>query len=92
MAVNTLKILTELGWEILTHPPYSPDIVPSDDHVFPSLQSHPNGKELKSFDGVKTCTEASFESKSAAFYAFGINKLKEGRSTAINNNGSYTVD
>jgi hypothetical protein len=27
----------ELDWEILPHPPYSPDLAPSDYHLFPSL-------------------------------------------------------
>jgi histone-lysine N-methyltransferase SETMAR len=34
MAVNTLKKLSELGWEILIHPPYSPDTAPLGYHLF----------------------------------------------------------
>ncbi|KOC62948.1 hypothetical protein WH47_04846 [Habropoda laboriosa] len=31
------KVLREFGWEILSHPPYSPDVDPSDYHLFRAL-------------------------------------------------------
>jgi [histone H3]-lysine36 N-dimethyltransferase SETMAR len=31
--------IKELGWEALPHPPYSPDIAPSDYHLFLSMKS-----------------------------------------------------
>ncbi|KAG5344451.1 SETMR methyltransferase, partial [Acromyrmex charruanus] len=34
----TRQKLQELGWEVLMHPPYNPDIVPSDYHLFRSLK------------------------------------------------------
>ena len=33
----TRKKLLELGWEVMPHPPYSPDFAPSDYHLFRSL-------------------------------------------------------
>jgi hypothetical protein len=36
----------ELNWEILDHPPYSPDLAPSDYHLFRSLQNHLNNKKF----------------------------------------------
>ena len=33
----THQKLLELGWEVLLHPPYSPDLAPSDYHFFRSL-------------------------------------------------------
>ncbi|KAG5344031.1 SETMR methyltransferase, partial [Acromyrmex charruanus] len=40
----TRQKLRKLGWEVLMHPPYSPDIAPSDYHLFRSLQTSLNGK------------------------------------------------
>ena len=33
----TRQMLQEFGWEVLSHPPYSPDIAPSDYHLFLSM-------------------------------------------------------
>ncbi|XP_053947037.1 histone-lysine N-methyltransferase SETMAR-like [Anastrepha ludens] len=38
----TRQKLTELGWELLMHSPYSPDLAPSDYHLFRSLQNFLN--------------------------------------------------
>jgi transposase len=29
-----LQTIQKNGWELLSHPPYSPDLVPSDHHLF----------------------------------------------------------
>ncbi|GFV42526.1 histone-lysine N-methyltransferase SETMAR [Trichonephila clavipes] len=48
----TQQKLNALGWEVLGHPPYSPDIAPSDYYLFRSLQNYLTGKKsslLKAF-------------------------------------------
>ncbi|KAK6727819.1 hypothetical protein RB195_005471 [Necator americanus] len=47
IAKKTSQKILELGWEILPHPPYSPDLAPNDYHLFRSLQHH---LEEKSYD------------------------------------------
>ncbi|XP_069675716.1 UDP-glucosyltransferase 2-like [Periplaneta americana] len=37
-AWHTAAVLTEFGWELFHHPPYSPDLAPSDFHVFLHLK------------------------------------------------------
>ena len=50
--------LDSLGWTVIPHPPFSPDLAPSDYHIFHSLSNHLRGKnyrdeeELKSFSSV----------------------------------------
>ena len=41
-ALPTQKKLASLGFQCLDHPPYSPDLAPSDYHLFPGLK-----KQLK---------------------------------------------
>ncbi|KAJ0177089.1 hypothetical protein K1T71_007098 [Dendrolimus kikuchii] len=38
-SLATQQKLREFGWEVLIHPPYSPDLAPSDFHLFRSLQN-----------------------------------------------------
>ena len=44
VSLMTRQKLLQLGWEVLIHPPYSPDIAPSDFRLFRSLQNSLNGK------------------------------------------------
>jgi len=37
-ALATQKKLTYLGFQCLDHPPYSPDLAPSDYHLFPGVK------------------------------------------------------
>jgi histone-lysine N-methyltransferase SETMAR len=37
-AARTQAMLQEFGWEIFEHPAYSPDLAPSDFHLFPKLK------------------------------------------------------
>ena len=49
----TRKKLLEFGWEVMPHPPYSPDLAPSDYRLFCSLENHLNGKTFDSNEAVK---------------------------------------
>jgi len=39
-ALATQKKLAFLGFQFLDRPPYSPDLVPSDYHLFPGLKNY----------------------------------------------------
>ncbi|CAF1214732.1 unnamed protein product [Rotaria magnacalcarata] len=43
----TRQKLEKLEWEVLPHPPYSPDLAPSDYHPFRSLRNHLVKKTLR---------------------------------------------
>jgi histone-lysine N-methyltransferase SETMAR len=42
----TKAAIQELDWEILPHPPYSPDLSPSDYHLFRSFSNNLRGAEI----------------------------------------------
>ncbi|GFV51120.1 histone-lysine N-methyltransferase SETMAR [Trichonephila clavipes] len=48
-AIVTQQKLNTLGWEVLGRPPYSPDIAPSDNYLFRSLQNYPTGEKIQVF-------------------------------------------
>ncbi|GFT40636.1 histone-lysine N-methyltransferase SETMAR [Trichonephila clavipes] len=48
MSVVTCQKLWDLGWEVLMHPAYNPDLAPSDYHLFPALRNFLSDKKLGS--------------------------------------------
>ena len=61
----------------LNHPPYSPDLAPSDYYLFRNLKSHLRGTRFRDDDELKAATEAWFEDQIDDFYFKGIDCLKE---------------
>ena len=53
--------LDQLRFELVAHPPYSPDLAPSDYYLFPNLKRCLQGKRLRSNQKVIAETEAYFE-------------------------------
>ncbi|GBM09283.1 hypothetical protein AVEN_129823-1, partial [Araneus ventricosus] len=47
-AAATQELLDQFGWEIFGHPPYSPDLAPSDFHLFLKLKEFLGGKRFGS--------------------------------------------
>ena len=51
-SLMTRQKLGQLGWKVLIHPPYSPDLAPSDYHLFRSLQNSLNGKTFGNDEAI----------------------------------------
>ena len=51
----------ELRYELLPHPPYSPDLAPSDYFLFPNLKKWLDGKRFYSNDEIISQTDTYFE-------------------------------
>ena len=81
--------LHELGFELLPHPPYSPDLAPSDYWLFADLKKMLAGKRYDSNEEVISATEAYFESKDNSFYKTGIEKLERRWTDCIALEGNY---
>ncbi|GFW06523.1 histone-lysine N-methyltransferase SETMAR [Trichonephila clavipes] len=67
-AMVTQQKLNALGWEVLAHPLYSPDIAPSDYYLFRSVQNYLTGEKFKSFESVSKAVADHFNSKDKNFY------------------------
>lgn len=91
VAKATLKKLRTLEWEVMSHPPYSPDIAPSDYHLFRSLQNFLDGLKMDTVDEVKTVLNEFFESRSKDFYKRGIENLPVRWKHIVQNEGSYFI-
>lgn len=92
VATVTRQKLLDLGWEVLVHPPYSPDLAPSDFHLFRSLQNHLRGKEYVSNDQIERDLRQFFESKPRDFFKRGIHNLPDRWRKVLAADGEYFVD
>lgn len=88
----TKAVIEELGWEVLPHPPYSPDLAPSDYHLFRSLQNALDGNIFDDETALQAWLDHFFVSKTAAFYWEAIESLPGRWEKVIENKGEYFVD
>jgi transposase len=57
----TANLPNSWGWEILPHPPYSPDLASSDFHLFPKMKKHLRGQRFHSNEVKKwLCAQDAF--------------------------------
>ncbi|KAF2364913.1 Transposase type 1 [Trinorchestia longiramus] len=60
----TKNLIEEFGWEVVHHPPCSPDLAPTDFHLFRSLQNHLMGQRLTSREELgRLVSESACERK-----------------------------
>ena len=83
------KRLFVSAFEQLNHPPYSPDLVPSDYYLFRNLKSHSRGTRFWDNDELKAAAMAWFEDQIDDFYFTGIDCLKEKWAKCIEVKGDY---
>ena len=89
-AAKSTKIdLQSRNWEVLPHPPYSPDLAPSDFHLFTSMQHDLSSREFKKYEDAQEWVEKWFGEKNQNFFRRGIQKLPEKWAACIASEGNY---
>jgi [histone H3]-lysine36 N-dimethyltransferase SETMAR len=82
-SIKTTAKLHELGYELFSHPPYSPDLAPSDFFEFADLKRILAGMKFTTNEEAIAETEAYFEAISKSYYKNGIEKLYDGYNSCI---------
>ena len=72
----TQKKLTYLGFQCLDHPPCSPDVAPSDYHLFPGLKKQSKGHHFSSDAEVIAAAETWLDGQLSEFFLSGLQKLE----------------
>jgi len=67
-ALATQKKLAYLGFQCLDHPPYSPDLAPSDYHLFPGLKKQLKGRHFSSDAEVIAAAETWLDGQPSEFF------------------------
>ncbi|CAO4381712.1 unnamed protein product [Caenorhabditis nigoni] len=77
------------GWNVLPHPPYSPDLAPSDYWLFGDMTRAFKGRSFNSRGAVEAALKQYFASRPAGFYRNGIHKLRKRWRHVVDNDGQY---
>ena len=91
-AARSMAAIHENGFEVLEHPPYSPDLAPSDFFLFAHLKKHLRGTVHKSDSDIVEAVEGFFESKNESFYKTGIKALRKRWRQCIDLKGDYVEE
>ncbi|GFT83158.1 mariner Mos1 transposase [Trichonephila clavipes] len=87
----TRQKLLQLEWDTMPHPPYSPDLAPSDYYLFRSLQAFLDCKTFTSNEEVKNHLDQFFASKDQKCYERGIMLLPERWQKVLDLNSQYII-
>jgi len=90
-SLMTRQKLCELGWEVLMHPSYSPDIAPSDYRLFRSLQNSLNGIKLVLQEACENHLIHFFNQEPQKFFTDGIMALPAKWRNIADNNRAYLL-
>ena len=89
---HTLGVIAELGWTTIPHPPYSPDIAPSDYHLFRSLQHFLRDEKFASLEAIEMGVSNFITSKDPSFFRKGIEDLPRRWKGVLENHGDYFLE
>jgi histone-lysine N-methyltransferase SETMAR len=67
----TSEAIAKMGWGVLPHPAYCPDLAPSDFHLFGPLKDALRGHHFQSDDDVKTAVRRWLHQQDEAFFRDG---------------------
>lgn len=91
--VHTARIakhaLRETGFDEINHPPYSPDLAPSDFFLFKNLKSDLRGRRFEDDEHMKAAVEEHFEGKDKDYFFSGIQALYKRCEKCIEVEGDY---
>lgn len=90
VAKPVANVIKQLKWEVLPHPPYSPDIAPSDYHLFRSMAHGLSEQRFQNYNDVKKWLDEWIASKQDKFFYDGIHKLLKNWKSVVNNDGNYS--
>lgn len=89
VASKTVAKLSDIGFTVLPHPAYSPDLAPSDFYLFSPMKSSVRNKTFDSADDIMKTINKWIASKPRKFFADGIQKLPGRWKRCVDHNGDY---
>lgn len=88
-AQATTAAIAVKGWSVLPHPAYSPDLAPSDFHLFGPLKDYLRGQKFNDDESVKAAVKAWIRQCSPEFFSEGFNNWRTRWEKCVARDGDY---
>lgn len=88
-SIVAMAKINDLKFELMPHPPYSPDLAPSDYFLFPNLKKWLGGKRFADNEEVISAVNGYFEELDESVYKEGICRLEHRYEKFIILQGDY---
>ena len=88
-ARRTTALLESFNWDVFNHPPYSPDLAPSDYHLFMHMKKWLGSQRFDDDEELKDAVTGWLQAQAGDFYAEGISKLVKRYDKCLNRYGDY---
>ena len=85
----TSEAISKMGWEVLPHPSYSPDLAPSDYHLFRFVKDQLRGQRYETTETIQKAVRQCLGMAGTEFYRRGIFKLIERWEKCVQRSGDY---
>jgi hypothetical protein len=85
----TVATITDLHFDTLPHPPYSPDLAPSDYHMFGPLKEAMGGKKFHFDEEVHQAVHEWLCTRPQEFFSRGIRALRARWRKFVERRGNY---
>ncbi|PNF40606.1 hypothetical protein B7P43_G06749 [Cryptotermes secundus] len=94
LLVTTWRAVADLfdrwGWEVLYHPPYSPDLSPCDFNLIPKMKEPLRGIRFRTVPEILQAVDRSIRTMNTTGAAKGILRLPHRWQRVVHNAGDYT--
>lgn len=88
-SILTMTKFNELKYDLLEHPPYSPDLAPSDFFLFPKLKKFLSGKRFRGNQEAIDAVDSYFASLDESHYNQGIQLLEKRWTKCVQLKGDF---
>ena len=88
-SLKTHEVISSFDWTTISHPPYLPDVAPSDFHLFGPLKESLRRRHFSSDKEVKTAVRKWLKTQPVEFYYEGICAHVKRREKAVHKPGVY---
>ena len=88
-ACLTSEAIAKMGWEALPHPSYSPDLAPSDYHLFGFVKDQLRGQSYETTEAIQKAVRQCLRMAGTDFYRRSVFKLPERWEKCVQRSGDY---